>query len=215
MARNKYPEETIKLILDQSLKLFMEKGYDKTSIQDIIDHLGGLSRGAIYHHFKSKEEIFEGVCQRIGSENSALYENIREDKSKNGFEKLKSMIRSAYLNPNNDAIVAMTRRISVDSKFLSNQIQEIYELVVPQYIEPVIRQGVRDGSIQTDHPKELAEVIITLLNVWVNPLIAKATRAELEAKFDFFNVLLHGIGIDLLDEEDTNSCVSHCARYIQ
>ena len=52
MARNKHPEETINLILDVSFRLFMEKGYEQTSIQDIIDHLGGLSRGAIYHHFK-------------------------------------------------------------------------------------------------------------------------------------------------------------------
>ncbi|MEG2060074.1 MAG: TetR family transcriptional regulator, partial [Lachnospiraceae bacterium] len=43
MSRNKYPEETVKLILEESLKLFIEKGYESTSIQDIINHLGGLS----------------------------------------------------------------------------------------------------------------------------------------------------------------------------
>ncbi len=37
MARNKYPEETKKLIVDTAARLFMEKGYDHTSIQDIID----------------------------------------------------------------------------------------------------------------------------------------------------------------------------------
>ena len=54
MARNKHPEETVNLILDVAFHLFMEKGYEHTSIQDIIDQLGGLSKGAIYHHFKSK-----------------------------------------------------------------------------------------------------------------------------------------------------------------
>jgi len=39
MARNKYPEETVQLILDVSYRLFMEKGYEYTSIQDIIDNL--------------------------------------------------------------------------------------------------------------------------------------------------------------------------------
>ena len=57
MARNKHPEETVNLILDVAFRLFMEKGYEHTSIQDIIDNLGGLSKGAIYHHFKSKEDI--------------------------------------------------------------------------------------------------------------------------------------------------------------
>jgi AcrR family transcriptional regulator len=49
MARNKYPEETIKLILDVATRLFTEKGYDDTSLQDIINDTK-LSKGAIYHH---------------------------------------------------------------------------------------------------------------------------------------------------------------------
>ena len=55
MSRNKYPEETVNLILDVSQRLFIEKGYDNTTIQDIIDELGGLTKGAIYHHFSSKQ----------------------------------------------------------------------------------------------------------------------------------------------------------------
>ena len=60
MARNKYPEETRNLIIDTAARLYSEKGYDHTSIQDIIDHLGGLSKGAIYHHFKVKRRYHDG-----------------------------------------------------------------------------------------------------------------------------------------------------------
>ena len=47
LARNKHPEETVNRILDVAYRLFMEKGYEYTSIQNIIDNLGGLSKGAI------------------------------------------------------------------------------------------------------------------------------------------------------------------------
>ncbi|MEG0319663.1 MAG: TetR/AcrR family transcriptional regulator, partial [Niameybacter sp.] len=87
MARNKYPEETIKLILDEALNLFIEKGYENTSIQDIINNLGGLSKGAIYHHFKSKEEIFEAVCKKIGDANALYYAKIRDNQTHTGYEK--------------------------------------------------------------------------------------------------------------------------------
>ena len=53
LPRNKYPEETIQKILDASLKLFLEKGYEETTVLDIIAEMGGLTRGAFYHHFKS------------------------------------------------------------------------------------------------------------------------------------------------------------------
>ena len=49
MARNKYPEVTVNRILDVATRLFLEKGYEETTIQAILDELGDLSKGAIYH----------------------------------------------------------------------------------------------------------------------------------------------------------------------
>ncbi|MEG0764095.1 MAG: TetR/AcrR family transcriptional regulator [Oscillospiraceae bacterium] len=215
MSRNKYPEETVKLILEEALKLFIEKGYENTSIQDIINHLGGLSKGAIYHHFKSKEDIFEAVCSKIGEENIVYYDKMRDDKTKNGYEKLKEMIRSAYTNPNNDAVIAMQDKIISDPKFLMNQIHSSYELVAPRYIEPIIREGMADGSIKTDYPKELAGVLITLLNIWINPMIEQTTILQLQQKLRFFKVLLCGIGIDLLDDDIMEQYMKYCAHYNQ
>ena len=63
MARNKYPQRTVEKILEVSLALFNEKGYEKTTIQDIVNALG-MSKGAIYHHFKSKDEIIEALSER-------------------------------------------------------------------------------------------------------------------------------------------------------
>ena len=55
MGRNKYPEQTQERIVDASIKLFIEKGYEQTTIQDILNALN-LSKGGLYHHFKSKVE---------------------------------------------------------------------------------------------------------------------------------------------------------------
>ena len=64
MPRNKYPEQTVEKILDAAAALFAEKGYQSTTLQDIIDATG-LSKGAVYHHFRSKEETAWGM--RCGS----------------------------------------------------------------------------------------------------------------------------------------------------
>ena len=80
MARNKHPEETVNLILEAATRLFMEKGYEHTSIQDIINNLGGLSKGAIYHHFKSKEDILEAVTDRMNEESNKMLEGISPEK---------------------------------------------------------------------------------------------------------------------------------------
>ena len=92
MSRNKYPKETEKLILDVSTKLFMEKGYENTSLQDIINNLGGLTKGAIYHHFKSKEEIYNAVIYRMTADTDDDIFKIIEKKDMNGREKLKYIL---------------------------------------------------------------------------------------------------------------------------
>lgn len=213
MARNKYPEETVQLILDVSLHLFIEKGYENTSIQDIINHLGGLSKGAIYHHFKSKEAIFEAVCVKLGGENAIFYNDIRDDTTKNGREKLKTLLAAACANPNNDALLAMTAKMLESPKFLMNLIEEAYHFVAPFYIEPILRQGIADGSIQTDSPKELATLLITMLNIWINPMIAKTTPPEMEAKIRFMGTVLCRLGIDVIDETIVAQYVHYCVRY--
>ena len=89
MARNKHPEETVNLILDVSMRLFLEKGYEHTSIQDIINHLGGLSKGAIYHHFKSKEDILVAVTDKMTEESNRMLAQVRDRTDLNGKDKLK------------------------------------------------------------------------------------------------------------------------------
>ena len=79
MARNKHPEETVEKILAVSAKLFMEKGYEHTTLQDIIDNLGGLTKGAIYHHFKGKEEILLAIADRMGEQTEAWMRTVRDD----------------------------------------------------------------------------------------------------------------------------------------
>ena len=77
MARNKHPEETVEKILDVASRLFLEKGYEHTSIQDIINNLGGLSKGAIYHHFKSKEDILIAVTDRTGRRSCRRFSRLQ------------------------------------------------------------------------------------------------------------------------------------------
>ena len=158
MARNKYPEETVKLILDVATHLFFEKGYDATSLQDIINETN-LSKGAIYHHFSSKEEIFEAIFHRIGEENTSALAKVRDDKSLNGLEKLRAIFKAALFNSNQSLMLTVTPCLLDNPRFLAMQIAQLYQIVAPKFIQPILQQGIDDGSIQATNPGELAEAI--------------------------------------------------------
>lgn len=201
MARNKHPEETVSLILDVSYRLFMEKGYERTSIQDIIDNLGGLSKGAIYHHFKSKEDILVAVTDRMTSQSNNILANIRDQKDLNGQEKLKKIFKDSIMRPVQDEIFTVAPDLHDNPRLLFSILRETMDEAAPNYILPIIMQGIGDGSIQTEHPKALAELIMLTANIWMNPMIFDNTPEEAYEKFMIFGQMMKGFGLDVLDDE--------------
>lgn len=201
MARNKHPEETVNLILDVAFRLFMEKGYERTSIQDIIDNLGGLSKGAIYHHFKSKEDILVAVTDRMTEESNQMLAVIRDRCDLTGKEKLKMIFKESIRRPIQDEIFKVAPNLGNNPRLVFSILRETIDEAAPDYIQPIIEQGIADGSIQTDYPAELAELVILAANIWMNPMIFDSTEEESYRKFMVFARMMKGLGLDVVDEE--------------
>ena len=174
MARNKHPEETVAKILDVSMRLFTEQGYEHTTIQDIVDALG-MSKGAIYHHFKSKEDILDRI-------NDRYYENLEwfSDPAKREVDRL--AIHHIVKNPK----IAL---LTLESTFRD----------AAPYVEGMIRLGMADGSLPgVTHPHEIAEVLMLLTNVWTG--MFPGSREEFAAKLRFCGEFLDRFGLPVLDE---------------
>ena len=208
MGRNKNPEETVQKIMDAGAQLFIQKGYDGTTLQDIIDATG-LSKGAIYHHFKSKEDIFIRICDRLGDENARVLSAVRDDPNMTGAQKLKGLFRSALIDQiqNQLSLLNMMPYLLDNSRFLGIQIASLYDEVAPDYIQPILEAGIADGSIKADHPAALAEAIVILSEIWMHPLIRPSTPEEVQARCAVFRQITDGLGIEILDDEMTERYV--------
>jgi AcrR family transcriptional regulator len=65
MAENNINLERQQLILEAAAKLFAHYGYDKTTVSDIAEE-AGISKGAVYLHYKGKEELFDSLIIHEG-----------------------------------------------------------------------------------------------------------------------------------------------------
>ena len=160
MARNKYPEVTVEKILDVSQRLFLEKGYDKTTIQDIVDELDGLSKGAIYHHFKSKEEIMDALGDKMFFNNNP-FEKVKARTDLNGLQKMRMAI---MLNQSDENQIELTKQaipMLKNPHVLARMIETNRRCLCP-YWELFIEEGIKDGSIKTQYKKELAEFLVLM-----------------------------------------------------
>lgn len=204
MVRNKYPEETVNKILDVSMQLFLEKGYEHTSIQDIVNHLGGLSKGAIYHHFKSKEDILDGVMNKLYQNNDNELDHLRlleKDSSMTGLQKLQALFTTALESPRQDDMFQMAPDFLKNPQMLAMQIEGIYTESVPHFVQPIIEEGIADGSIKTDYPKELAEMILLLINIWLIPLVHDEDPSSVTNRFALFQEMMGKMGIEIFDKD--------------
>ena len=194
-------ENTKAKILEVAGNLFLTKGYEETRISDIINGLDGLTKGAIYHYFDSKEDIFNEVVSQIGNKNILSFDKIKNDDTLNAREKLSRLIEASFYNKNMDAIIDMSPSLLDNPKLLSALISEIKEVTIPDFILPIIKSGNIDGSIKTTYPEELAELIAILLNIWLNPLIFNNDKDRLIKKMKIINMLLEKFDIKLFTDE--------------
>ena len=78
---------------------------------------------------------------------------------------------------------------------------ELKDEVAPLFIRPIIEQGIADGSIKTEYPKELSELLALFVNLWINPLIFECPSEEILKKCKLFSSMMVPFNLDILDEE--------------
>jgi len=200
MQKKYNPEQTVEKIIAISTELFMEKGYDKTSMQDIINSLG-MSKGAIFHHFSSKDAIFEAVMQRIGNAQMEVLTNMIANELQHlpAKDKLTALI-SASMNANtNDAAKIISTCIQ-DPKIIIGMMKHNMEISVP-IVADILREGIEDGSIKTDYPDECAQVMMLLLNLWCDPVVFECDMFALRKRFAYLQHILRVSGVDIVTDK--------------
>lgn len=202
MARNKHPEVTVEKILDVAQQLFLEKGYDNTTIQDIVDKLGGLTKGAVYHHFKSKEDIICALSDKMFSDCNPFIE-VKKREDLNGLQKMREVMRLNQSNTNGAEINLQVLPLLKNPRIFTELIEANRRDLSPRWLE-LIEEGIADGSIQTEYAKEIAELIPLLGDVWLYPAVYPATESEIFHKFCFLKEMLEKMGVPVIDDEMTD-----------
>lgn len=214
MARNKYPEVTEARILEAATKLFLTQGYEKTTIQDIVDELGDLTRGAVYHHFKSKDDIIEAVCNQMTVQEDAFRELIAR-KDMTGLEKLREFVRytASSSQPEDDLNIAIQYTIqeSINPRFVLREVDNAFDEIAP-LIQQVMEEGNRDGSLNVPFPREAAETFSLLFTIWLNRSIHTVGTERFVDKIRFLQYLFDAINLPIIDGAYLEQCRKLYAR---
>lgn len=173
----KRPEIRKKEILDTAQKYFYQKGYEETSIQDIIDDLD-IAKGTFYHYFTSKMDLLDQLVNRATSEISAALKQII-DSDINAIEKFNTFFRTATIIKMQklDVFLVMLKVMFKDENTIIRvkMYRRMVEKSVPMF-SAIIRQGVEEGVFDSQFPDDSAELLMqvgTALNEAICRLLIK------------------------------------------
>lgn len=198
MARpvKKNPQQWKTEILDAAQKLFMSKGYEETSISDIMEAVGG-AKGMFYHCFKSKEEVMRVLGNQMFFKNNP-FEAVKERTDLNGLQKVRELLMFNQSDTERNCMNLQAISILKDPHILAAAVEENRRILTPLWFE-LLEEGRQDGSIQTEYVKELSE-LLPLINFWLLPSVYPATAEEIHHKYCFIVEVLSVMGLPLIDE---------------
>ena len=189
------PQLRITEILNVAEPLFYSKGYQETSISDIVTNMG-VAHGTIYYYFKSKEEILEALLERY------LLNVVSEVKTKIRTDNItppckiqliiqiliKSMYRDKRLS---FEFLYNDRTIHFLDKFARQGKQVMY----PLFLE-AIEEGNQKKYFQTAHPQAAVNLIHALLESLIKALYEKSSKELLVHQFKLTEELIeHVLGL--------------------
>ncbi|MGV9801645.1 TetR/AcrR family transcriptional regulator [Mycobacterium sp. NPDC003449] len=164
MARQVKPDEYAtrrREILDVALRLMHDKGYAAMTIEDVLSTLH-ISKGALYHYFRSKRALLDGVVEAIGENATAQMQAIVDDPGRGALDKLYAYFAasSAWKSDHPTAVATLIRLWHDENNALLRQkmTQGSMHTTAPM-LEAIIRQGCTEGVFDTDYPHEAAGIL--------------------------------------------------------
>ncbi len=148
-------------ILKITRKLIQEKGLSNTSTNDIADAVG-ISRGTLYYHFKTKEEIINELVHFITNQIFYKAKNEAQNGEKDIIKKFFNVINTLRFASNEDSELIENLN-SPENIILHQKIQKEMIYNIPLILVPIIEEGIMAKIFNTKYPLESMELLVSYI----------------------------------------------------
>jgi AcrR family transcriptional regulator len=201
----KHPDLRRSEILNQALALFLSRGYDNVSLNDIIAD-AGISKGVFYHYFLSKEALLAALADRFAHQTLTELDDVLNDRKLNPLERLNAFLAKGTrikteLAPGAWAVFGALFR--PENQGLYQRVVTASELLFRPILTGIISQGVKERLFETADPEGVADLLQQLASntySFATRFIEAGTEQEKQEALKAFHrrLRLNGMAIDRL-----------------
>ena len=161
---SKAPDERRNELILTAQHLFFTKGYESTSVNDIVKAVG-VAKGTFYHYFETKTAVLEALVDTLIGESITLMQKIVDDPTLPTLEKwhtLFDVLGSWKLDRKTEMLELMRFMARDENVLLTKKIQDKTINLATIEIGKIIQQGIDEGVFKTEFAEETAAVILSL-----------------------------------------------------
>lgn len=205
MARvTKDPKTRRKEFTEAARDLFMEKGFDQTSVSDITDKVG-MSHGAFFYYFKSKNDVMKAVIADNLDYWKDFITNLVTDERINPLEKMQTILRMSIESQNAKENINEFFQKESNAVMYQEHRKKSREIIIP-LITQVVEQGINEGIFNVEYPKETVEYVSYILENLGDSLKASKSKEEYIRKILALEIVLSKIAgikkLNLIESEE-------------
>lgn len=143
-------------ILEAARKLFVERGYVATKMSDIAE-LAGLSKGGVYFHFVSKEEVFSALVEDEFERSMAIIKKMSEQElDASFFPQLGAQFVERFFGESDTPrFFIVMGEMALRDKDLRTKLQEI-QLRYIEALSALVERGIKGGMLRKVDPRATA-----------------------------------------------------------
>jgi TetR/AcrR family transcriptional regulator, cholesterol catabolism regulator len=200
----KHPDIRRAELLGRASALFVQHGYDNVSLNDLIAD-AGVSKGAFYHWFPSKDALISALAEHSAREGFAAIEEALAQCSGNALDRLNAVLQACFdvkmKMGTPEQLAAMVSLLRPDNAHLYGRILTVEEDLFRPLLTQLICDGMAEGIFATFDPEGVADMIYGLAARTNSKIIDVLDAADESARNHAIGVLttrfrLHGLATD-------------------
>ncbi len=183
-------EATRAALVAAGRSLFGERGFADTPIEDLAS-VAGVTRGALYHHFASKEDLFAAVFEAVETELMAAAHR-GSLAGADAWDRLRRGCR-AFLEACGDSAIQRIALLDAPAALGIDRWREIEERYALEAIRMSLEMAMRDEQLPARPPDVLAHLLLSALNVAAMLIAREEGRVSTAAVMSEIDALLDGL----------------------
>ena len=171
-------------LLAAAERLFYTKGYEKTSVQDILD-VTNFSKGGFYHHFDSKLAVLEAICEARANACAEMAEKAAKETEGTAVDKLNAVFHdSAILASGNQGFISLMIQVAYrdDGALMRERMKQRQLESVQNVLRGVIEEGVKQKAFFITDAEGSAQMLLRLYLVFTDEIAFLLAQEDNEEK---------------------------------